>query len=195
MLAKVYKGVLKPDIVAPEYHSPKMTHISPQIMASMSPPAADGSTNDLADVPTTAVAIKVLHPRVHQTVARDLKIMGFFASLLNVLPGMVWISLPEEVDVFGQMMNQQLDLRIESSNLTKFEDNFTHRRGAGISFPRPVRDFSTRDLLVEEFENGLPLKYFLRNGGGEFDSQLANMGLDAFLVSLIYGTAVDACQD
>lgn len=52
-----------------------------------------------------------------------------------------------------------------------------------MSFPRPVRDYSTREVLVEEFENALPLKWFLRNGGGEYDEQLAGMGLDAFLVS------------
>jgi aarF domain-containing kinase len=33
-----------------------------------------------------------------------LKIMMFFAKALNALPGMEWLSFPEEVQVFGQMM-------------------------------------------------------------------------------------------
>lgn len=176
-IAQVYKGVLKPDVVPPSFHAPK-----PHPPDSLAPPAALTGRHEAVDVPTSAVALKVLHPGVHATVARDLKIMAFFASLLNLFPGMEWISLPEEVGVFGDMMNQQLDLRIESANLSRFEANFAHRRGAAVSFPRPVQDFGTEELLVEEFENGLPLKWFLRNGGGEYDSQLANMGLDAFLV-------------
>jgi aarF domain-containing kinase len=35
---------------------------------------------------------------------------------------------------------------------------------------------------MEEFEDALPLKYFLRNGGGPYDDRIANIGLDAFLV-------------
>lgn len=172
-IAQVYKGVLKADILPPEYTAPK---------AHAEPSPTGGEPPRQTEVPTTAVALKVLHPNVHLTVARDLKIMHFFAATLNLLPGMVWLSLPEEVGVFGEMMNQQLDLRIESANLTRFEANFAHRRGAAVSFPRPVPNFGTRDLLVEEFEKGCPLKWFLRNGGAAYDPQLANMGLDAFLV-------------
>jgi len=90
--------------------------------------------------------------------------------------------------VFGEMMNQQLDLNVEAENLERFERNFMYRRGA-VSFPRPVRDYTSKEVLVEEFENALPLKWFLRNGGGEYDQQLAGMGLDAFLVSFGGGLA------
>ena len=110
--------------------------------------------------------------------------MAFFAWAINAFPGMEWLSFPEEVEVFGKMMNQQLDLNVEAANLDRFEDNFRLRRGA-VSFPRPVRDYTSKEVLVEEFENALPLKHFLRNGGGQFDQQLAGMGLDAFLVSRI----------
>jgi aarF domain-containing kinase len=179
-IAQVYKAVLRADILPPEYRAPK-AHAEPG--PALIGGVVSGGDPRQVEVPTTAVALKVLHPSVHKTVARDLKIMHFFASALNLLPGMVWLSLPEEVGVFGEMMNQQLDLRIESANLTRFEANFAHRRGAAVSFPRPVPNFGTRDLLVEEFENGCPLKWFLRNGGAAYDPQLANMGLDAFLVS------------
>jgi aarF domain-containing kinase len=142
-------------------------------------------------VPTTSVAIKVLHPSVRQLVRRDIAIMSIFANIINLFPGMSWLSLPEEVQVFGDMMNQQLDLRVEGANLERFERNFAGR-GARVAFPRPIRlglmgdDGSreeSREVLVEEFENALPLKYFLRNGGGPYDDRIASIGLDAFLVS------------
>ncbi len=144
------------------------------------------------EAPSTSVAIKVLHPRVHKTIRRDIAIMSVFANVINALPGMQWFSLPDEVAVFGEMMNSQLDLRVESANLERFERNFK-KRGRAVTFPRPIhlgdsqqseRD-EAREVMVEEFEDALPLKWFLRNGGGPYDDKIANIGLDAFLVSSI----------
>lgn len=109
--------------------------------------------------------------------------MRIFAQMITLIPGMQWISLPEEVEVFGRMMHEQLDLRHEADNLVTFEGNFMTRQEP-ITFPRPLRTFSTRDLLVEEYQHALPLEAFLKNGGGPYDDQLAELGLDAFLVRL-----------
>ena len=49
-------------------------------------------------VPSSYVAIKVLHPKVERNVRRDLRIMGFFAAVLNAIPTMEWLSLPDEVE-------------------------------------------------------------------------------------------------
>lgn len=147
--------------------------------------------DDLAKL-NTQVAIKILHPRVHKTIRRDIAIMSIFANMINLFPGMQWISLPEEVTVFGEMMESQLDLRVEANNLDRFRGNFA-KRGPGIAFPKPfglsesakrgTRDEDAAQILIEEYEDALPMKYFLRNGGGEFDDRIAKMGLDAFLVS------------
>lgn len=179
---QVYKGTLRPNILPPSYHEPKRRRPASETKLST---ALDPHHNTIPPPvsPSTAVAIKILHPRVHQTIRRDLKIMAFFANVINAFPGMEWLSFPDEVRVFGEMMNQQLDLSVEAHNLERFERNFQYRRGA-VSFPRPVMDFTTKDILVEEYENALPLKHFLSNGGGPYDEQLATMGLDAFLVSL-----------
>lgn len=115
-------------------------------------------------------------------ITRDLSIMSFFARAISLLPGMQWLSLPQEVEVFGTMMFQQLDLRNEAENLLAFEHNFSNRN-VSVTFPRPLKVWSTKDILVEEYENALPLEVFLRNGGGPYDEQIATSGLDAFLVS------------
>ena len=94
---------------------------------------------------------------------------------------MQWLSLPEEVDVFGRMMHQQLDLRHEADNLLTFESNFA-TRNVPVSFPRPLKMWSAKNVLIEEYMNALPLEAFLLNGGGPFDDQIATIGLDAFLV-------------
>jgi aarF domain-containing kinase len=170
--------------------------LKPEIFGTEQPDMADG------DILSTSVAIKVLHPRVRKTIRRDIAIMSVFANAIDALPGMHWISLPDEVAVFGEMMNSQLDLRVEAANLDKFDENF-RKRGRNVTFPRPIklsnghgeeaqvvkrkgkklRRVESREVLVEEFEDALPLKYFLRNGGGPYDDKIANIGLDAFLVS------------
>ncbi|KAI0052521.1 ABC1-domain-containing protein [Auriscalpium vulgare] len=178
-IAQVYRATLKPNLLPPSYFDPKRAPkhgpkaIAPAILPESSP-----------SVPTAAVAIKVLHPRVSSLIARDLSIMSIFAHIITLFPGMQWVSLPEEVEVFGRMMYEQVDLRKEADNLVTFEEHFM-TRSAPITFPRPLTVWSTNDLLVEEYQKALPLEAFLKNGGGPFDDELAELGLDAFLNMLL----------
>ncbi|KAF8846016.1 ABC1-domain-containing protein [Paxillus ammoniavirescens] len=178
-IAQVYRATLKHDLLPPSYLGPKRQAKSPA--GSLAPVILQDPP---PSVPTASVAIKVLHPRVSKMIGRDLAIMSFFANIITLLPGMRWLSLPEEVLVFGEMMNRQLDLRNEAENLLVFERNFAPRN-VPVTFPRPLRVFSTADILVEEFENAVPLETFLKNGGGPFDDQVATIGLDAFLNMLL----------
>jgi aarF domain-containing kinase len=138
------------------------------------------------------VAIKILHPHVQKQISRDLAILCVFARAIDMLPGLEWLSLPDEVRVFGDMMQQQIDLRHEARNLVQFERNFgrdghggkSGRVQTAVVFPRPLVNWSTDEVLVEEYADAVPLKYFLRHGGGPFDHRIATLGLDAFLVSL-----------
>lgn len=174
----MYKAKINPDLLPPAYLDPKhQDDPSPKGQIQRTMTGATAPTG----APSADVAIKVLHPRVRQTINRDLKIMSFFAHILNRLPGMKWLSFPEEVEVFGKLMNSQLDLRVEANNLETFEDNFRHR--TTVSFPRPLKNFTSKNVLVEEYEDAVPLRAFLREGGGPYDRKIANMGLDAFLVS------------
>ena len=169
----MYKATLKQDVLPPSYQDPKRKQQVHAATLTLPHPASS--------VPTAMVAMKVLHPHVEKTISRDLAIMSFFAGLITLLPGMEWLSLKEEVEVFGRMMYEQLDLRNEAEKLDLFEKNFAHRR-LPISFPRPLKTWSTKDILIEEYQTALPLELFLKNGGGPYDRQLAEIGLDAFLV-------------
>ncbi|KAH1339721.1 hypothetical protein KXV68_005833 [Aspergillus fumigatus] len=141
-------------------------------------------------VPSSYVAIKVLHPKVERVIRRDLRIMSFFASLINAIPTMHWLSLPDEVQQFGEMMKLQLDLRIEASNLVIFRQKFKSRTTAW--FPYPYLEYTTREVLVEEFAQGIPLETFLDVGGGVYQQEIANEGLDAFLHMLLIDNFVHA---
>ncbi|KAI5965640.1 uncharacterized protein KGF55_001002 [Candida pseudojiufengensis] len=139
------------------------------------------------------VAIKVLHPKVEINVHRDLKIMKFFADIINVIPTMEWLSLPDEVDQFAILMKLQLDLRIEALNLAKFRENFKSR--LDIHFPKPYLNFTTRDVLVEEYMHAIPLSKLLsltENFGKNLSKEVSDKGLDAFLKMLILDNFVHA---
>ncbi|KAH8916228.1 ABC1-domain-containing protein [Atractiella rhizophila] len=177
-VAQVYKATLNPDLLPSSYL--KTRHdVSPLTPAHVfTPTSLNPST-----IPTSTVAIKIIHPRVRSTISRDLKIMSLFASTLNLLPSLQWLSLPEEVEVFGELMQSQLDLRCEAGNLERFEKNFNGRYG--VAFPRPLPVYGNQDVLVEEYEEAVPLERFLELGGGPFDERIANLGLDAFLNMLL----------
>ncbi|KAJ1818573.1 hypothetical protein LPJ56_003814 [Coemansia sp. RSA 2599] len=137
------------------------------------------------------VAIKVLHPGVEKSIRRDLRIMKWGAHLLSLLPGMKWLSLPEEVAIFGEMMESQVDLRVEGSNTQRFTANFDAR--PGISFPHPYMSLSSSKVLVESYCDGVPLRAFLDiNRHTPFDRMLGSRGLDAFLHMLIQDNFVHA---
>ncbi|GLB35914.1 putative ABC1 family protein [Lyophyllum shimeji] len=178
-IAQVYRAILRRDLIPPSYLGPRRSRKTPT--AALGPVLLNDHP---PSVPSAAVAIKILHPDVSKLISRDLAIMSFFARLISLFPGMHWLSLPQEVEVFGAMMFQQLDLRNEAENLLTFERNFSNRK-LPVTFPRPLQEWSTRDILVEEYENALPLEAFLRNGGGPYDDQLATVGLDAFLHMLL----------
>ncbi|PHH78225.1 hypothetical protein CDD80_7179 [Ophiocordyceps camponoti-rufipedis] len=189
-IAQVYRARLRPDLMA----SPADADV-----AAPHPPALSDNVRRHVDsvlkrspqrVPSSYVAVKVLHPNVERIVRRDLTIMAFFAAVLNAIPTIEWLSLPDEVAQFGAMMRLQLDLRIEAANLETFRQNFKHRSTAW--FPYPYSRFTTRNVLVEEYAHGIPLADFLENGGGVFQHDIASEGLDAFLHMLLIDNFVHA---
>ncbi|AEO64489.1 uncharacterized protein THITE_2110665 [Thermothielavioides terrestris NRRL 8126] len=187
-IAQVYKAKLKPDLTMPgDVDVPQeplgLRHNVRKNVGSV-------FKSSPKRVPSSYVAVKVQHPGVERTVRRDLRIMRFFACVLNAIPTMEWLSLPDEVDQFGYMMNLQLDLRIEAANLSRFRKNFKDRTTAW--FPFPYTDFCTRNVLIEEFAHGIPLADFMANGGGVFQHDIASEGLDAFLRMLLLDNFVHA---
>ena len=187
-IAQVYKAKLKPDLAATS--NDDIAPEEPNTMQRVRKNVDVLVKNSPSRVPSSYVAIKVLHPKVERMVRRDLRIMGTFAAIINAIPTLEWYDLPKEVAQFGEMMRLQLDLRIEAANLTMFRKKFKDRTTAW--FPFPYSDYTTRQVLVEEFAHGIPLAGFLEDGGGVFQKEIADEGLDAFLHMLLIDNFVHA---
>ncbi|KAM0351973.1 hypothetical protein ACHAPU_002491 [Fusarium lateritium] len=186
-IAQVYKAKLKPGLAKPEESE---LHEPYPLTQNVKRNVDTVLKSSPQRVPSSYVAIKVLHPHVERTVRRDLRIMGFFASLLNLIPTIEWLSLPDEVTQFGEMMKLQLDLRIEAANLATFRKNFKDRSTAW--FPYPYTEYTSRNVLIEEYAQGIPLADFMENGGGVFQHDIADEGLDAFLRMLLLDNFIHA---
>lgn len=128
-------------------------------------------------------AIKIIHPKVRNQIYRDLKIMGFFASVINGIPTMEWLSLPNEVEQFAILMKLQLDLRIEALNLKKFNKNF--KDSIQVKFATPYLELSSRDVLFEEYLHGLPMEEFLKVKKYLNDDDLCRRVSDPFVEAFL----------
>ncbi|KAI8144427.1 hypothetical protein BJV82DRAFT_667634 [Fennellomyces sp. T-0311] len=192
-IAQVYKAKVRPHILVRYMRDQFLVEdniITPDCVQTLD---VDGTPINLH----TSVAIKVLHPNARQIVHRDLKIMEFFAKALTLIPTMHWISLPDEVRVFGEMMRDQLDLRVEASHLARFNQLFEHTMN--VEFPKPVLAFTTKDMLIEEYENGIPLNAFLEQSAyvrkhpdlaAVYDNKIANIGKCLFVVRWLTGQLI-----
>lgn len=126
------------------------------------------------------VAVKVMHPNIQGKIEIDLEIVKGFGSLLEYLPGVEYLGPRKEVDSFCEMMLTQLDLRVEADNLEQFSINFVNLKD--LVFPTPIKKYCTKNVLVESFHEGILLKEWLLRGSSPFDSQIATIGLNGFMV-------------
>jgi len=187
-IAQVYKAKLKPHLAIPTDPDlePEAASLPQRIKKNV-----DVTLKSIPSrVPSSHVAVKVLHPKVERIVRRDLHIMAFFAAMINAIPTMEWLSFPDEVVQFGEMMRLQLDLRIEAANLHLFRQHFKTRTTAW--FPYPYTEYATREVLVEEYAQGIPMEDFLQNGAGPFQKDIADEGLNAFLTMLLIDNFIHA---
>jgi len=128
----------------------------------------------------TDVAVKVQHPRILRKVLGDFYLFYKAASALERLPllNVRYLSLTDSVLQFRDIMLPQLDLECEARNLRRFRRNF--EKDDQVSFPEPIDELTSRDVLVETFVRGEPILHFMRKDEwhSESDRQtLATIGL------------------
>ena len=131
-----------------------------------------------------------MHPDVHEIIEKDLKILHTVAKTVEyIFPTLKWISLPEEVVYFGEMMRRQMDFTIEAEHLEKFNKNF--KGSSQIIFPAPIKPLVTPNIMVETlFENSVPVRLFSKHGVSIFDQNLYDIGINGFLKMLVFDNFV-----
>ena len=140
--------------------------------------------------PNEVVAVKIIHPGIHDRIKHELLLIDFIAKLLDNVPGLGWMGFREQARLFKQMMLGQLDLRQEAWTLSRFSRNL--RTNNGVQFARPI--LSTPDLLIETWQEGVPLETYLRDypNATVETAKLAEAGLSAFLKMLLWDNFIHA---
>ncbi|XP_051007634.1 uncharacterized aarF domain-containing protein kinase 2 [Acomys russatus] len=126
------------------------------------------------------VAVKVLHPGLLSQVHMDLLLMKLGSQALGLLPGVKWLSLHEIVEEFEKLMVQQIDLRYEARNLEHFQHNFQNM--TSVKFPTPLHPLITRDILVETYEESVPVSSYQQAGiPADLKRKIAQLGINMLL--------------
>ena len=144
------------------------------------------------------VAVKVLHPRVGEHVATDMRLLAAFGEML-MLSSLRWLNPTAMLAEFAASLTVQLDLTVEASNLDTFRSNFgVDRPSAGgaasravglersrplVTFPEPLAPYISRDVLVESFVDGRPFLQWARQLPTDSPERqrICNEGIDAFI--------------
>lgn len=122
------------------------------------------------------VAVKVLHPNTKQLVQRDLALMAYIAEFIDkMIPLTIvkMLSLPRAVTNFSNVIERQVDLRVEGDNLQVFRHNFdcsdSNKRPQSITFPKPEPDWISEKVLVEEYagDDAVPIAHYLSDNSQE----------------------------
>ncbi|KAI3716922.1 hypothetical protein L1987_68154 [Smallanthus sonchifolius] len=138
------------------------------------------------------VAVKVRHPGVGESIKRDFEIINVVAKISRFIPTLKWLRLDESVQQFAVFMMSQVDLAREAAHLSRFIYNF--RRWRDVSFPKPVYPLVHPAVLVETFEQGESVAYYVDEleGHERLKSSLAHIGTHALLKMLLVDNFIHA---
>lgn len=172
--------------------------------AAVAAPAAGGSSNQpkqqqqqqgktsnttaTAAQNTIKVAVKLIHPHVERVIKIDMELLGLLADYLDSLPNLEILSVGDTCRQFADMMREQLDLRTEAAHLRKFNANFKNE--PWLVFPEPIDAYVRKNVLVETFMEGIPLKKIMEAPVDEkmrkFKIKLSDLGVRAILKMLFF---------
>ncbi|XP_058085463.1 uncharacterized protein LOC131232939 isoform X2 [Magnolia sinica] len=131
------------------------------------------------------VAVKVRHPGVGESIRRDFAIINLFAKISKFIPTLNWLRLDESIQQFAVFMMSQVDLAREAAHLNRFIYNF--RRWKDVSFPKPLYPLVHPAVLVEMYEQGESISYYVDElkGNTRIKRALAHIGTHALLKMLL----------
>nr|XP_058153467.1 uncharacterized aarF domain-containing protein kinase 2 isoform X5 [Dasypus novemcinctus] len=85
----------------------------------------------------------------------------------------------------------KIDLRYEARNLEHFQDNFLNVNS--VKFPTPLRPFVTRDVLVETYEESVPVSSYQQSGiPTDLKRKIAWLGIHTLLKMIFVDNFVHA---
>lgn len=129
------------------------------------------------------VAIKVMHPRVVETIAKDFFVINFISRMVDkYAKSLEHYNIKELGLAWTNHLAAQLDFRIEMEHLELFRRNFMNTDY--VEFPEPIQ--ATQRVLIEGFVVGeAATQDFLKSQEPHMRDILAAKGLNCFCKMLM----------
>ena len=109
------------------------------------------------------VAVKLMYPNIAEMVESDMRTIKLITPLTKKM--FPYFDLKRILDEYHKMLLQECDYRNEAMNQERFRDML--RDYKSIIVPRVYKEYSTSQVLVSEYVEGLTLKEFVRTASQE----------------------------
>lgn len=120
--------------------------------------ASTGQVHKAVTADGQTVAVKVQRPNIEKRVRTDLEILHHLATLAE--QRMEWARqyhLTDMIEEFSEAILDELDYTIEANNADKIRKQF--ERDSKIKIPEMIRELSTKNVLVMEYIEGIPISH------------------------------------
>lgn len=156
------------------------------------------------------VAIKITHPGVKQSIVADIELMRTISSTLEYwIPSIKQVSLCDSVEEFAKIMIEQVDMVFEARALDTFRQNFNkmdsstkfmnmimhQSTGYNVIFPEPIFEYTTEDVLVETYEEGVLIRDYIKVCAEKEKKLIAKIGLDAIFKMIFLDNFIHAGEE
>jgi aarF domain-containing kinase len=131
------------------------------------------------------VAVKVRHPGVYELIRRDISIMRCVLNMLNTVPTLKWLALPDIFANFSTVMMGQAAMNVEANHLNLFNYNFRHREYNTV-FPKAILPLVSSRFLTETLEQGVPILDMIASDDQPLKSLLAENGIKALFKMILH---------
>ncbi|MBS0287353.1 MAG: ubiquinone biosynthesis regulatory protein kinase UbiB [Proteobacteria bacterium] len=130
------------------------------------------------------VVVKVLRPRIHAQIMRDVELMETFAGLLqHLMKGIRRLRPVEVVAEIKQTLIDELDLLREAANASQLRRNFTQDNSLYV--PQIYWQLSRKNVLVSERVRGVPISDISTLKAKNTDlKRLAERGVEIFFTQV-----------
>lgn len=130
-----------------------------------------------------AAVVKVIRPKIHKVIRKDLAWMKALARVLSSIPEAKRLRPIEVVQDFEQTLLDELDLVREAANTTQLRDNFVD--SDLLYVPEVYWDYSHRNVLVMERIYGVSIDETeaLKAAGTDM-KKLAERGVEIFFTQV-----------
>ncbi|TVQ36790.1 MAG: AarF/ABC1/UbiB kinase family protein, partial [Spirochaetaceae bacterium] len=131
------------------------------------------------------VAVKIKRPGIEQRIQADIEILKQLAGFLDHRTHYFKVIKAREiVEEFETQILRELDFQEECLSVKKFIDEY--RDDNTVAVPQVFEQYTTRDILVQEFIHGTKISDVITDGGQKFNKTLINERTADFILSQLF---------